>query len=287
MKNLSLLLIAVFSLGINGCMENQGSPSDNNKPTQVAAKVGSKEITINELNLALNRVQIKGSLNEEQKEEIQSRVLNDLINQKILLEAAKQKKIDRDPNTLSLIEDAKNKIIIQAYIQKTIPAYTPSEEEIKTYYKNNKNKFENRKLFVIDQIMVINLREPYEDFFNKIKDIKSLDSAINFLTEENYRFEKKRTASTSEQLNEKFISILTKLGNGDIGALKSGENDVLILNLASSQPLPVDTSIANNSIKNHLITENKKAYLKNLVNGLKDELQIEYLNGFKAPESKE
>src|SRR5689334_6942520 len=81
--------------------------------TQVAAKVNGEEISIHQINAVLSRVQGAASATPNQ---MRREVLDKLIDQQVLYAQAAEKKFDRDPKVMILIDAAKREIVARAYM---------------------------------------------------------------------------------------------------------------------------------------------------------------------------
>lgn len=81
--------------------------------------------------------------------------LESLIDGQLLQEAAIRNKLDRDPVVQQAIAQANTQILAQAYLQlKTAAHAVPTRAEIDSYVGEHPDLFSERKLFLIDQLVV-------------------------------------------------------------------------------------------------------------------------------------
>ena len=88
------VLAAAIALTLVAC----GDKKDTKVATQVAAKVGSEEISVHQINQVLSRTNTSGA-NAEQVQAMSREVLEKLIDQQLAVDQATEKKLDRTPTS--------------------------------------------------------------------------------------------------------------------------------------------------------------------------------------------
>ena len=83
---------------------------------QVAAKVGTEEISVSQVNQLLRRTSTAGT-SPQTAQAMGREVLEKLIDQQLAVEQAKETKLDRSPDVVSQIEAARREILARAYLQ--------------------------------------------------------------------------------------------------------------------------------------------------------------------------
>ena len=125
-------------------------------PTQVAAKVGSSEISVHQINQVLSRTNTNGA-NAAQVQAMSREVLEKLIDQQLAVDQATENKLNRSPDVVSQIEAARRDILARAYIQQISAGVAkPSPEDIKNYYTSNPQLFSERRIFNVQEIVAPN-----------------------------------------------------------------------------------------------------------------------------------
>ena len=99
-RNLSLILASVFVLAACGESDSGAGKS----ATQVAARVNAEELSVHQINAVLGRTP---GLQPDQVEKASQAALERLIDQELLVQRAKDKKLDRDPRVMQAIEAAR------------------------------------------------------------------------------------------------------------------------------------------------------------------------------------
>jgi peptidyl-prolyl cis-trans isomerase C len=124
------------ALCVAGCARHAQTKS------QVVAKVNDKEITISQLDQALD------SMNPDTlTPEVTRRAIDSLVNEELLVQQALKNKLDRDPATVAALERARRQILAQAYAERMVYPRSPlalAEEE--KYYQDHPGLFENRRV---------------------------------------------------------------------------------------------------------------------------------------------
>ena len=123
------LLASALVLGLVAC----GDKGDKKVATQVAAKVGSEEISVHQINQILQRANTNATTPDAAKA-MSREVLEKLIDQQLAVEQAVEAKLHRSPDVVTQIEAARREILARAYMQKLASALPkPTAEEIKAY----------------------------------------------------------------------------------------------------------------------------------------------------------
>ena len=122
-----------------------GESKDKAPASQTAAKVNGDEVTVHQINAELQRATRGAPLQGANAEAASKRILEGLIDQTLLVQQAKEAKLDRDPTVLQALESARRQILAQAYIDRQAAASPPTQDEIKAFYAKNPDLFEQWK----------------------------------------------------------------------------------------------------------------------------------------------
>jgi len=124
-----------------------GDKSGPKPATQVAAKVGSEEISVHQINFVLSRSNTANTA-PENAQRLRQEVLERLIDQQLAVGQAVQNKLDRTPEVVSQLEAARREVLARAYVQQVagdLPK--PTVDEAKKYYADNPALFSERRVF--------------------------------------------------------------------------------------------------------------------------------------------
>lgn len=151
-RPLAVLLAALLA----GCSPGGGSAPT----TQVAARVNDREITVHQIGYLMASAEPTGlghaaaapapaPLREEQ------RVLEQLIDQELLVQAALAQKADRNPDVLAELEAARRAVLARSYLQGLdAAAAAPSEDDIRAYFDAHPALFAERRVYTLRELVL-------------------------------------------------------------------------------------------------------------------------------------
>ena len=118
--------------------------------TQVAARVNGEEISIHQANVVLSRVQGEPGTTPER---LRQEVLDKLVDQQVLYAQAVEKKMDRDPQVMMLVDAARREIVARAYMDSLLAGQgKAAASEVHQYYVENPALFAQRKIYNLVEI---------------------------------------------------------------------------------------------------------------------------------------
>lgn len=135
----ALLLVA--------CSPHDATP----RITQVAARVNGGEITVHQINFLLESELPTAALPLEQRKA----ALAQLIDQEVLVQAARAQKLDRSPNVLAAMEAARRTALAAAYLrQVTANLPEPGADAVHTYYLSRPALFAQRRVYSLRELRI-------------------------------------------------------------------------------------------------------------------------------------
>lgn len=275
--SIKFLLAFMVLFGLTAC---ESSEENKRSSTQVAAKVNGAEVTINQVNQALNKVRTD-KVNEN-KDELKNNVLSKIIDQELLVQEAIKLQLDRKPNILSQMELAKREVLIKAYLNRMLPSPDDvSEADIREYYNNNKDLFAERMRYKYLQIVVqaeADIKANLVEFLKGTEDIKDIKS---YIESKGYVFREKLESNASENIPKQLREAFTKLKENDIGFVEMGDG-VLIFSMIEKKPDSITLEKSRPIIVQLITKEKRQESGKSLLETLRKKSQVEYLNGFAA-----
>lgn len=166
MLNKRLLLLAA-PLALVACGDKSEAPTG-----QVVATVNGEEITTTDLDSELNGATAP---NAEGQKQLQRMALENIINRTILAQAAEEEGLAKGPEFAVIERKARQSALVellQRNLGKSLPQ--PAAEEVDNFVQENPSLFANRRIFVVDQIVVPQVNQ---EIIKALQPVKTLAEA--------------------------------------------------------------------------------------------------------------
>ncbi|MBY0579211.1 MAG: EpsD family peptidyl-prolyl cis-trans isomerase [Burkholderiales bacterium] len=264
--------IAVVSAAamLAGCGE-KGATS------QVAVKVNSGEITINQLSSALSQIP---NVAPEQVKQVKRIMLDKLVDQQLFVQQAITDKLDRTPKVVEEIDSARRAILARAYVEKVVSGTTPATtEDIGKYYDSHPELFAQRKVYNVQEYEVVPQPGLAASLKAEVSKGSSLDQIGVFLKAKGAQFSPRAGVITPEQAPLELLPKLKAIQDGQTDIIE-GPNSISVMHVVASRPEPVDLKTAQDSIKKFLENGRAKDAVGAELKRLKGEAKIEYVGEF-------
>ena len=244
-----------------------------NNQKDIMAKVGSSTITLKDFNARIESLPahyqdiIKG-----QKREF----LDDLIIEELLYSQALKSGLDKNPETQSVIAEAKKKILISKFIKENVDSLSAaSEEDIKKYYDEHSEEFMLPERWRASHILVETAEEALEikqllsegKSFEELARARSLDSSSKKGGDLGF--------FSKGQLIPDFEKACIGLTVGQTSDIVKSQLGYHIIKLEEKkEPEVQEFDEIRNLIKKELERDRKKQVLAELTNNLKNNTAI-------------
>jgi len=270
-----LLIIPVLSVALflAGCGNHDKAS------TQVAAQVGSDEITIGQVNSVFTKMQAIPGKNATQ---VKHEVLDSLIDQQISVQQAIDKKLDRDPAVMMAIDESRRAILSRAYIEKiraTIPA--PTTGEVSKYYTDHPEIFAQRRIYNLRELDVMVKPGLADVLRDQVAKGVAFDAIAADLKNKNIPFNATNSTHAPEDTAFEVLSKISVLKDGQM-TFFDRTNGLSILQVVATKPAPVDEKTATPFIQQYLTNTHSKEEIAKQLKSLKGATKIEYFGEFLA-----
>ena len=316
---IGLVVCVVFLLGLGYV----GAETPN--PATVLAKVNTAEILQSDVDLIFNtfvvpQIQARNqgkALSDEEKKQIEQKILNQLVAQKLILQAAAEAQITVDENLVTqqveavkaqrqdippdtLKELVQTDLTIQKVLEQEVASkVTISDEEVQKIYDENKDQFNEPEQVQASHILVQVKAEATQEEKDAAR--KKIETALA---------EAKAGKDFAELAKQYSDDPGSKEKGGDLGlfgrgmmikpfedtafALEEGQiSDVVetqfgyhIIKLTGKKaPRQVPFEEAKDGLKNQALQQKKNAEINNWIKGLHDRAKVEIM-GQPTPEEK-
>jgi EpsD family peptidyl-prolyl cis-trans isomerase len=258
---------------IAGC----GKGDDKKPATQVAAKVNGDEISVHQINAALSQ---GGAFTGDAKD-AGRQVLDRLIDQQLLVQKAIEAKLDRDPNVLTAIENARRQILSQAYIERTLADNTvPTNDEIKKYYADHPEIFGKRRLYRFQEVLAaIENDDQLRALQGQLGKNTNMSEVTSWLREKGIKYNMSFSMKASEQLPRNLLPKLATMKQGDVMFYPAG-NRALVVQLTGWQELPMSEAEAAPYIAQALLTQKRGEQAGEELKRLRTAAKVEYVGEY-------
>lgn len=244
MRSRNLLALAFGAvLALSAC--DRGAPK---APTgQVVASVGAREITRRELQTEMTG--LTAATPAVQKEQ-QKAALQRLVQRAILVSAAKEQGIDKDPSFALLAQRANDMLMLQMLERKVaagVPA--PSDEEVAQFMQTNPDMFAQRRLFDVEQI-----RMPLPSdakIIKQLEPLKTMDEVAAFLTKQNIPFQRGTNVMDAVGQDPRLLKSIIALPPNEVFILSS-RSEVFLNQIRNTRIVPFEGKPATQSALDRL-----------------------------------
>jgi EpsD family peptidyl-prolyl cis-trans isomerase len=270
---LSLLASALL---IAGCGDKK--ETETKTETQVAARVNKDEITVHQVNMAMQR--LGSRVPQDKAQEASNAIVRNLVDQQLLVQKAIEDKLDRDPVIMQAIEAARIQILAQGYLQrKTQAAAKPTEAEITEYIGKHPELFAERRVYRLQEILIQGATDKAEAIRAQLTAAKNLEEFAQWLKAENLQFRASQAERTAEQLPGPLATqLLNVKPRQAIMANSNGTLVVVLVNAIAAQPVSAEK--AKPVAERILAAQKQRELAENEVKTLKAAAKIEYLGAF-------
>lgn len=209
---------------------------------QVVAHVGNEVITNQELD---NEFRLANIPPDKQKEpEIVKQVLGQLVVRKYLLQQALNAKLDREPGVLLELLRAREQVLENAYLVRTVSAKPPTKADVDRYIASNPAKFGNRKLLQVEQV-AFPFGPATQSVVESNRDAKSLDDIDQQLTSSSVPHARQNGMLSSGDVGPELLDRIQARKPDDIFFVRSGQNGIFF-KVVGEEARPVEGEAAAN-----------------------------------------
>ena len=271
------LLVAALAVG---CGDKKDETTTEEKaPSQVAAKVNGTELTVHQVNYALQRIP---NLDKDQSKAASLQVVRNLVDQEVLLQKALEDKLDRDPMVVQALDASRRQILAEAYMSRKLGAPTePSDAEVTEYFNQHPELFAKRKIYRLQEVSIKAPEAKQDAIRAQLEASKTLDDFAAWLKAENLLVKVSQGVKPAEQLPLEMLPQLAKMPDGQAMVVNIPDG-LMVVVLADSQTQPVTLAQAKPAIVRMLQTQARQKAAKAELEALKANAKIEYVGEFAA-----
>lgn len=249
-------LIVLCSAVAAGC-----GVSERGVAPQIAVRVNAEAIAVQELELARKR----------------GDTLERLIDRRLARQQAIERGLDRAPQIVQAIETARSEILAHAYRQLLAEAQPrPTREEIAAYYDAHPELFAERRIYGLDEVVLIRARELAPALRSRAEKGDPLEAIARWLESNQARFTISRFTRGADELALELLPRLKAMKQGEVCLIDDEAEGVVMLRLAAARLAPLDEAAAAPLIEKFLAARRSSDALAAELKRLRSEARIEY-----------
>jgi EpsD family peptidyl-prolyl cis-trans isomerase len=272
-RHVPLIAAAALSAALSACEQPTTASME-----KVAATVGGEIISETELNRAVSRL---GALNESESAHARGKVLEALIDQQLVSNAAKGAKLDKDPEVALAMQQAQRQVLVEAYMERMFKNMAkPSDTEINDYYIRHPELFAARRIYRIQELELPMPSARLPEVEARLKQSHSLSEFADWLRAQGIDGKAGLVVKPAEQLPAAILAQMKNMQDGQLTVLATGPGRISVLQLQGSQTQPVTLEQARGAIEQVLLSDRRKIVLETEIRKLRSSGKIEYASGF-------
>lgn len=271
----SSLLIAVV-VALSSC----GKGDVKKDSGQIVAKVNGDEISVHQINTAIAR---SNDIAPDEAKQVAAQTLERIIDQELLVQKALKDKLDRDPQVMQAIEDAKRQILARAYVERAVAASsTENSEQVRKFYQDNPALFERRRIYRVHELAVAAPGEKLDALKAAAAGAKSLEEVVGWLKSQKLVFQVAVSTWPAEQMPLNILAQAFEMREGQLAVVPTSRG-ASVLQLLQAQEASLSEEQAKPVIERYLQSRKLVGTTEAEVKKLREHATIEYLGKFEAP----
>ncbi len=271
-RGLTVLLMVLLALQLSACGERR----KDRPATQPAAKVNGDEVTVQQINLALQQ----RNLRPEQADAASRQVLERLVDQTLAVQKADELKLDREARVIQQVEAARREILARAYADKVGEAAAkPTAEDVHKVYEEKPALFKERRIYNLQEIAIEARPDQVATLKEKLGTAKNIGEFIEHLKAQELRFVPSQAVRAAEQLPLSSLEAFSRMKDGQ-AILVPNASGAQVIVVAGSRSQPVSEEQARPAIEQFILNERRRKLVDDDLKALRAAAKIEYLGKF-------
>lgn len=274
--SISILALAVAAALLAGC-EKPGVT----ETSPMVAKVSGEAIGASELDQAVSRL---GELNETQRAEARGKLLQALVDQRLVAEAARKAGLDKEPEVALAMAQASREALTEAYAERLAKdVAAPTDAEIADYFAQHPELFSQRRLYRVQELELQVDAARAAEVEEALKASQSLGDFVAWVKAQGIEGKTAMIVRPAEQIPAPLLARLAQMRDGQVTLIPARPGYVVIHQLVESQLQPVTQEQARQVIERALLAQKRKDRMEDEVKKLREAAKVEYAEGYAPP----
>lgn len=270
---LGLALVVLAGCGKTG--------SHGSNPSQVAATVNDVEISVHQIQAALQREpQLSASLGEAAGR----RVLQSLVEQELAAQAARRDGLDSDPAVLQAMELAKREVLARAYQDRlAAKVETPNTGDIDRYYDEHPLLFAQRQQYTLQEVVIEASVDALAALSQRITHATGAEDVIQAVQSSGLRFGTRQAIRYAEELPPASLERISAMQAGQ-SVMVPRDGGATVITLMRADRAAVERQAARTAIAAIIQGERQREQVARSMSSLRDGARVQYFGRF-APDA--
>lgn len=269
-----VVIVSLAALALAACSK---SGTQRSGDAQVAARVNDQDITIHQVQYVLQRAPETLAL---EGDAASRRVLDQLVEQEIAAQAARDQGLDREPAVVQALEAARREVLARAWQDRlAAAAVRPSSDEIDLYYTEHPALFAQRRLYVLQESLVEARGDAGPRAQQIAREARGARELEDKLAVAGLPVRSRQLAKASEDLPMALVEPMARLDVGQSLAIPV-PGGVRIFTVVQATLAPVERRLANDAIGAVLLTDRKRQAIASGMKPSREKAHIEYRGSF-------
>jgi EpsD family peptidyl-prolyl cis-trans isomerase len=267
---------AIFlALGLAGCGEKK---ADENKPTQIVAKVNDAELSVHQLNFALQGLQ---ETDPERIARLRKAALERLVEQEVIVQDAVKKKLDRDPLVRNQLDAARRDILVRNHLQNLgVSLAVPSDDLVSKYYVEHPELFKERYIYQFAEFYFPRVPPNWPEIEKALVPAKSIQEVLVELRKKGINLPlTQNVIRSAEELPQNVVKGFVNIKDGEV-VVYSKPPGIVIGQILARRLAPIDEVKAKPAIIAYLMSQSKGDLVQSQVRKMMDTAKVSYVGEF-------
>lgn len=205
-----------------------------------------------------------------------ARAVEQEIDRAVLVQRALEMRLDRNPQVVREIENARRRILAQAYLSQVVSAAQGVlPEEVREFYKSRPALFSARRVFVLQELTARVSKQESAGLEARLGSSGTLKEVARWLRSRSIPFHVTVSTKAAEQIPAGMLSRVSAMKTGEIVAFLSGDS-IFVIELLQSHPAPLTEEQAAPLIKRYLTASKQLERAAAEVGKLRQQASIKY-----------
>lgn len=245
---------------------------------QVVAIVNGDEITQGEVNEELKGTPLPQGVDQAK---VRQAVVNSLVDRRILVGAARDDGIEKDPNFLIQRKQLEDRLLVQFLAQRAARSMSkPDIGEVNAYMNANPGAFADRVLWRVNRLEFAAPKDPA--VLKAIEGDHSMDAIVARLRAAGINFSQATATLDSANVPQNVYAKIATLPPGE-PFLQTKNGVVTVAAVLGKDPAPISGDPARAAAADRLLGQRVNTRLEDRLKSLKASAKIQYQSGYAPP----